>query len=147
MHRYYVRLVLAAAAAILVCVGLTVAGVVVSPARATTSAVGGNPWTFSMNDPNADGLVVRGSTGMANPFIVFDRFNQPIAAVGETGGFKVFGDNIGVNAGTDIMHSQVTISPNGPSANVCVRPGQLWIGGSAGRIWRCAGGGHWNLIL
>lgn len=114
------------------------------PGPATASTATGNPWTYQMTSTTADGLVIRGTSGTNNPLIVFDRLGQPIAAVGEAGGLKVFGDNIGVNTGSDIFHSQVTISPNNPDPAVCVRNGQLWVGGPAGDIWRCAnlGGGY-----
>jgi hypothetical protein len=121
-------------------VAVAVAAMVVSlsqpPAAHASSTQTANPWTLQMDNPAADGLVVRGTTGTNNPFVVFDHLGQPIAAIPEAGGFKVFGDNIGVNPGSDIYHSQVTISPNDPDNNVCVRSGQLWIGGS-GHIWHC----------
>lgn len=141
--RRRVRLLLCPALAVAVGAGLTAA--TPNPANATT--VTGNSWTYQMNNPAADGLIIRGTSGTNNPLIVFDRFNQPIAAVGEAGGFKVFGDNIGVNAGFDIYHSQVTISPTDPAADVCVRAGQLWLGGSDGHIWRCVSVGLWQPIL
>jgi hypothetical protein len=141
----HVRLFLCLAVAVLVGAGLTVVGVIVTPT--TAGAATGNPWTYSMSNANADGLVIRGSNGTNNPLVVFDHLNQPIAAVAEAGGFKVFGDNIGVNPGSDIYHSQVTISPDDPIASVCVRAGQLWVGGPAGHVWRCAGSGQWTVLL
>jgi hypothetical protein len=139
------RSFLCLAVAAIVGASVTLVGV----AESATADVGppANPWTFSMNDPRADGLVIHGTGGNSNPFIVFDRYGQPIAAVGEAGGLKVFGDNIGVNPGSDIFHSQVTISPGDPVAAVCVRPGQLWLGGPEGHVWRCAGAGRWAVLL
>lgn len=115
------------------------------PARAATST-DSNTWTYTMTNPSADGLVINGTTGTNNPLIIKDHLGQPITAVGEDGGLKVFGDNLAVNAGSDIYHSQVTMSPSNPVAAVCVRSGQLWMGGPDGHVWRCADldGGTWT---
>ncbi len=117
--------------------GALLAVTAIAPAQAETTTTA-NPWTYQMTDPTKDGLVIRGTTGSNNPFIVYDPYVQPIVAVGEYGGFKVFGDCSAVNRGDDVYHSQVTLCADEPVASVCVRNGQLWIGGAGGHVWRCA---------
>jgi hypothetical protein len=139
------RYLLAGVAAVLLATLLTLVAVQ-GPARADSATVTGNPVVVQMTDPDADGLVVHGTTGTNNPLIVYDPYLQPIVAVGEYGGFKVFGDCSAVNRGDDVYHSQVTLCADEPNPAVCVRNGQLWIGGVAGKVWRCADldGGAWN---
>ncbi len=138
-------------AAVTVAVAAMVVAFGQPPAAHAASTTTANPWTLQMDNPTADGLVVRGTTGTSNPLLIFDRFGQPIMGVGEAGGLKVYGDNLAVNAGSDVYHSQVTISPTDPDATVCVRAGQLWMGGTAGHVWRCQslyGGplGWWQIL-
>jgi hypothetical protein len=121
-------------------VALAVAAMIVSfeqPHAAHASTTTGNPWNYTMTNPNADGLVIHGTTGTTNPFLVFDHLGQPIAAIGEAGGFKVLGDCSSVNLGSDIYYSQVTMCGTDPNPSICVRAGQLWLGGAGGHLWRC----------
>lgn len=115
------------------------------PASATTST-GGNPWTYQATSTTQDGLVVQGAAGTGDPslFIVKDHLGQPIFNILAAGGAAVMGDDFRVMAGSDIFHGQITVSASNPNPAVCVRAGQLWIGGPAGDIWRCAnlGGGY-----
>lgn len=105
----------------------------------TAIAVDGNPWSFVMNNQTGDGLVLVGSDGTnSNILLVKDHLNQPIFSVLKAGGASVLGDDFRVMSGADPLHGQVTISPLNPNSAMCVRGGQLWIGGPNGGIWRCA---------
>ncbi|MCK9929431.1 hypothetical protein MXD62_19985 [Frankia sp. Mgl5] len=128
---------------------VAVAAVSQSPASAESTDTG-NPWVFQETDDQAEGLVIRAAEGAnGQPFIVYDYLNQPIGGFNRAGGFWVAGDNISNFAGSDIYHAQTTISPDAPNGAVCVRNGQLWIGGPNGQIFRCAnlgGGFGWWLV-
>lgn len=126
--------VLAATLGATVAVGLAGPG---APAGAQVTTP--NPWVFTETNPAAEGLRINAAAGAnGQPFIVYDYLNQPIGGFNRAGGFWVAGDNISNFAGNDIFHAQTTISPDNPNPAVCVRAGQLWIGGPDGRIWRCA---------
>lgn len=117
-----------------------------TPAQAESST-DGNPWSMTM-DGAGDGLVLTGDDGPELNQILYaqDHLLQPVAGIGEHGGLWAAGDCISDFAGFDILHAQISICPDGPNPDVCVRNGQLWIGGPDGRIWRCADldGGAWN---
>lgn len=116
-----------------------------TPAEAETTT-DSNPWTYTMS-ADAPGMRIYGSTGGDNRvFETFDHLAQPIFGVNEAGGAWVADDEFRVFDGGDIYHGQITISPFWPRTEVCVRNGQLWVGGPSGQIWRCADldGGEWN---
>lgn len=133
--RIHLRPLILLAVALLIAAAAAVAGLTAPHAAQASSTTTANPWTMQMTDGTQDGLVVRGTTGTSNPFLVFDRLGQPIFGVGEAGGAKVYGDDLSVYAGSDIFHADTTISPNTPNPAVCVRPDQMWIG--HGHIWHC----------
>ncbi len=117
--------------------GLGLSSTVARPAIAQT--VPSNPWVFTETNPAAEGLRINAAAGAnGQPFVVYDYLNQPIGGFNRAGGFWVAGDNISVSPGNDIYHAQTTISPDDPNPAVCVRAGQLWIGGTEGGFWRCA---------
>jgi hypothetical protein len=52
---------------------------------------------FDLTDPNAADIALKGTQGSSTPLIeAYDYANNPIATLGQTGGFSVFGDSIAV---------------------------------------------------
>lgn len=99
-----------------------------------------NPWHYRMANPDTaqPGMVVHANGGAnGQVFEVRDHAGQPIFAVNKAGGVAVLGDAFRVMDGSDPYRGQVTVSPYPPDPAVCVRDGQLWIGGPAGGLWRC----------
>ncbi len=130
---------IAGVAAVVVSAGFFMAGALGGTARAAISRTGGNPWVFQQTNQTAEGLRINGSGGPNGQLlIVYDRLNQPIFWVNKDGGAFVGGDNISVMDGYDIFNPRVRLSPHYPDPDVCVRKGQLWIGGPRGRIYRCS---------
>lgn len=137
--RLVLTLVVAVAAGAVATVSLT------PPPAGAESTTTGNPWTFTETSDQAEGLRINAAEGAnGQPLIVYDYLNQPIFAVNRAGGAAVFGDDFRVLRGDDIYHGQTTLSADNPNPAVCVRNGQLWIGGVEGHAWRCAdlGGGY-----
>lgn len=115
---------------------------------APAGAVTGNPWPYTMNNVNADGLVVQGSGPGANnsALLVRDHLNQPIFTVLEAGGAAVMGDQFRVMHGADPFNGEITLSPDAPVASTCVRWGQFHLGN--GHLYRCEGTPlAWKILL
>jgi hypothetical protein len=98
-----------------------------------------NPWEYQMTDPNNDGLVIHGVPGsLHNLSTWFDAYGNPVAAVGQVGGFSVFGDSISTFAPGNIFKPEVqlhdtggvTLSTGGPTLN----------GGASAPAGTCAAG-------
>ena len=99
MNMRYVLAVMAGAGALVV--GAALAGG--SPAQATGGCSKHSPATdapqtcFDLTDAKAADVALRGTQGSSTPLIeAYDYANNPIATLGQTGGFSVFGDNISV---------------------------------------------------
>lgn len=138
-------------AAVLVAVAALAVSFTHTPTARAAAATNANPWAMQMSVPTQDGLVITGVAGSSSQaLLVKDYLNQPIFTVSQAGGAAVMGDDLRVLDGSDIFHGQITISPDNPNSAVCVRNGQLWIGGPGGGIWRCAnlggGFGWWPVV-
>jgi hypothetical protein len=99
MNVRYVLSVLAGAGALVV--GGVLAGG--SPAQATGGCSVHSPATdapqtcFDLTDAKAADVALRGTQGSTTPLIeAYDYANNPIATLGQVGGFSVFGDSISV---------------------------------------------------
>jgi hypothetical protein len=75
----------------------------VSPAHATGGCSVHSPATdapqtcFDLTAPKAADVALRGTKGSSTPLIeAYDYANNPIATLGQVGGFSVFGDSISV---------------------------------------------------
>ena len=81
--------------------GMVIAGATFCAAGSVATAnaqeiPGPNPWTFTLNDGNSDGVVINAdssATSLSQLLIVKDRNGAPIFAVGHVGGATVFGDH------------------------------------------------------
>jgi hypothetical protein len=99
MYVRYALAVLAGAGALVVGTVLAAAG----PAQATGGCSVHSPATdapqtcFDLTDAKAADVALRGTQGSSTPLIeAYDYANNPIATLGQTGGFSVFGDSISV---------------------------------------------------
>ena len=83
----------------------------VSPATAPPSQC------LAMTNPDAAGLAIwgvpGGPPGGAPETEWFDYLGQPIAAMGQTGGFKVFGDQVCVYGGGNVFVPDACLLDNG----------------------------------
>jgi hypothetical protein len=111
-------------------------------------------WTQTITTPangSANGLLITGPTsGLVNLFEIKDGFDQPIAAVGNDGGLKVFGDDLGVyGARGGVFLPEVYFTPDTITAGAaCPLANQVAISGQDGSFWRChATLLKWNRIL
>jgi hypothetical protein len=96
-----IRHVLSVAAGAALVVAATLAAA--SPAPATSRCTVHRPAThapqhcFALTDAQAADVALRGTKRSSTPLIeAYDFANNPIATLGQAGGFKVFGDNITV---------------------------------------------------
>jgi hypothetical protein len=164
--------VLASFFAVLVAVVLGTAGIVFGavalatrPSVVTRPSVGTNPWVYQMTRPDADGVQIKGiADSSTNLEIWFDHNGAPIAAVDQAGGFKVFGDNIGVYPPGNVNQSSVelhdtggvTLSVGGPTLyggahapSMACKTGDFYLRQSLARdtrIYQCDAG-RWVPIL
>jgi hypothetical protein len=108
------------------------------------------PTPASATNPtiNATAVKITADSGQvdSSPLEVDDHLGQPIFGVLRARGAYIAGDQFPVLASSDIYHGQITTSPSQPDQTVCVRAGQLWIGGTQGAIWRCDGSA-WHILL
>jgi hypothetical protein len=107
-----------------VAVGLAAVAIVLSVVTLVTRPPGQNPWKYQLSNPHGEGVQVEGTPhSTTNLQTWLDSKGIPIAAIGQVGGLKVFGDNIAVNAPGNVYRSSVvlhdtggvTLSANGPT--------------------------------
>lgn len=116
--------------------GLTV-GVGVAYADIPTS------WTQTIATPadgSKNGLLITGPTsGLVNLFEIKDGFDQPIVGVGNDGGLKVFGDDLGeYGSRGGVFIPEVYVTPDTITAGAsCPLANQVAISGHDGSFWRC----------
>jgi len=71
----------------------------------------------AMTDPDAAGLAIwgvpGGPPGGTPETEWYDYLGQPIATMGQSGGFKVYGDQICVYPGGDVFHPDACLRDNG----------------------------------
>lgn len=149
-------------AALMLAVGMVIGLATATQASTNTT---GNPWTYQMTNPLADGMEIVGvQNSSSNLESWFDYAGAPIAAMGQEGGFKVFGDNVSVNPPGNIFQSSVvlhdtggvTLAVNGPTLyggsgppNMACQTGDFYFRQSTTmgrRIYEC-NAGRWIGIL
>lgn len=77
-------------------VGATFCGTGSSPTAKAQTIPGPNPWVYTLDDGNSDGVVINADsspTSLSQLLIIKDRNGAPIFAVGHVGGATVFGDH------------------------------------------------------
>lgn len=129
MH-HKARSILGRAALGLVALGVLAMPLADSSAQATTATTG-NPWTWTVTNPNADGMVINGTAGsLKQIWTIKDHFGAPIASVGEVGGLGVYGDRLAIFPPSSVTNPVIVlgddgrISITGPNAGVYI-DGQL----------------------
>src|SRR2546421_12767596 len=102
------RIIVAAATAAIVATVATATAAAVASTSATN-----NPWTFTMTNPNQNGLVIHGNSNQAlsaQSLEVFDGFGNPIFSIPPAGGPAVYGDNFRVTPPGDVFNYVVRLN-------------------------------------